>query len=669
MGPSEAVSLALAGLPLGAMYSLQAMGIVLVYKTSQVFNFAQGAIGMAAAYAASYLGISLGLPTIVAVVGAVLLGAVLGVLIELTTIRPIKGQLQRTVATLGWLLGIQGAVEVLAGSSAGRAFLTPVPQDPLINISSPIFVSYAKDQLFVMGIAVAIAVVLGIFFRIHPFGVSMRAVADAPEGARLLGINVNRVTLVSWAVGAGMAALSGVLVTPLLASLDTVSLVIFTIQALAAALVGRLESLPMTFAGGLVLGMSQPVLNRLFNLGAGAEEFVALLFVLGALLLRKRTGRGDSGAGGLAPVALRPMPRGPAARAGLLALLVVGAAVLVVVDPLGIGSRDVASTMAWSLGVLSLVLLAGVAGQVSLCQGVFMAVGGYGAAIALQAGIPFLATLLIGAVLAAGVAAVIGLPALRLRGLELAIVTLSLAFAADRYFFKTFKPLIGPDTTRSFPRPDYADQLVERTTASGTVITVTDWRPYAFIALVLFLAAAWGVASLRRGRTGAAFTALRSSEAATSAMGFSVVGVKLRGFALSGFVAGLGGALYAGLTEVATSSAFGFDRSITLLAYTVIAGMGSVPGAVVGGLIVTLSAASFGGGEGQVASSSDAVVTVVTGIVLIAVLIFAPRGLAGAGGNLRARLRRGGRDGGADGGEPEVDAADLDDPTRELEGV
>lgn len=641
---SQGISLALSGLPLGAMYALQAMGIVLVYKTSQVFNFAQGAIGMAAAYAAAHLAIGVGLPTPIAVIGGLLLGAALGIAIEITTIRPIKGSLQRTVATLGWLLGIQGTVEVLAGDAAGRQFLSVVPQEPFINITSPFFITFSKDQMFVMVVAVAIAVALGIFFRVHPFGVAMRAVADGPEGARLLGINVNRVTIVSWAVGAGMAALSGILVTPLLARLDTVTLVIFTVQALAAALVGRLQSLPMTFAGGIVLGMSQPVLNRMFHLGPGSDELIALLFVLGALLLRKKTGRGDSGGGGLAPVALRPMPSGWSARAGVVVLMVTGIAIFVSFQPFGIGSRDIASTMAWALAVLSLVLLAGVAGQISLCQGVFMAVGGYGAAIALDAGVPFIATLLIGAALAAMAATVIGLPALRLRGLELAIVTLSLAFAADRYFFATFKPLIGPDRARPFPRPAWADHLVERAGVDGPV-TVTDWRPYALVGFVVFILAAWAVASLRRGRTGAAFTALRSSEAATSAMGFSVVGVKLRGFALSGFVAGLGGAIFAGLTGAATSTAFGFDRSITLLAYTVIAGMGSVPGALIGGIIVTLSAATFGGGEGEVATSSDAIVTVVTGIVLVAVLIFAPRGVAGAASsikeNLKGRLAKG----------------------------
>ncbi len=634
MGVTQAIGLALGGIPLGAMYALQAMGIVLIYKTSGVFNFAQGAIGMMAAFVASWAGISLGLPAGVAVVVALVVGAALGVLIERLTIRPVEGTLQRTIVTLGWLLGLQGFAQLLFGTGAGRQFLTPFPQRPAFSISG-LYVAYGWDQLAVVAIAVGVAVGLGIFFRTRAFGVAMRAVADAPEGASLLGVDVNRVTVVSWALGAGMAALSGVLVTPLLATLDTVGLVIFTIQALAAALVGRLTSLPRTFLGGLALGMSQPVLRSLFHLGAGSNELIALLFVLGALLLYKRGGRGDSGGGGLAPVALHPMPRGRLAAWSVGAIVTFGLLQAFVFDP-GTFSRSVAVTFIWALGVLSLVLLSGVAGQVSLAQAAFMGVGGYGAAIAIGLGVPFPLALLAGGALAAFAAALVGIPALRLRGLELAIATLSVAFAADRFFFQSFEPLVGPDRRRPLPRPGWADHLV---TVHG--IQITDWRPYALLAIAVFVLAAWWVASLRRGRTGAAFTALRSSEAATSAMGFSVTAVKLKGFALSGFVAGLGGALFGGLGELAGNTAFGFDRSITLLAYAVIAGIGSVPGAVVGGFIVVLSSLDFGGGGGQVATDTGtAIVTILTAVALILVLVLAPRGLAGMVTSVRERLAR-----------------------------
>ncbi|MFT5221955.1 MAG: branched-subunit amino acid ABC-type transport system permease component [Glaciecola sp.] len=633
----QALGLALGGVPLGAMYALQAMGIVLVHKTSGVFNFAQGAIGATAAFAAASLGRSHGLPTPLAVLGGLLVGAFLGVVIERFTIRPVVGRLQQSVVTLGWLLGLQGLIALMFVQTAGRPYISLFPATPALQFR-PLFLALAWDQVGVTIVAVVVAIGLAIFFKVHPLGMKMRAVADDREGAGLLGIDVGRVSAFAWALGASMAALSGILVTPILAKLDATALIVFTVQALAAALVGRLESLPRTFVGGLALGMSQPVLTRLFNLGPGSNELIALLFVLGALLIRKQAGRGDSGAGGLPPMPLRPMPIGMAKWGILGVLLAVGVAHLFA-DP-GSFSRSIAVTWIWSLGVLSIVMLGGVAGQVSLAQAALMGVGGYGAAIAVASGIPFLAALLIGGALAAFTAALIGLPALRLRGLELAIATLSLSFAADRYFFKSFKPLVGPFQRRPLPRPDAFDRTLEIVTPDGSMAIITDWRPYALLCFVIFLLVAFGVAGVRRGRAGAAFTALRSSEAATSAMGFNVISVKLRGFAAAGFVAGIGGALFAGLSELANSTPFGFDRSISLLAFAVIAGIGSVPGAVLGGFIVTWSALSAGGGDGGVASSGGDWTPVITAAALIAVLALSPDGVSGLVTKARDRMAR-----------------------------
>ena len=626
----QALGLALGGMPLGAMYALQAMGIVLVYKTSKVFNFAQGAIGMMAAFVASSIGVDLGLPMPIAVLGALVFGGLLGVVIEATTIRRIEGQLQRTVATLGWLLLLQAAAQFVYGAGSGQQpVLSVFPNRYLFGVDA-IGLFYGYDTFGVLVVAALVALGLGVFFRRSSFGTAMRAVADAPEGASILGIDVNFVTLVSWALGAGLAALSGVLVAPLLGALDTVGLVVLTIQALAAALVGRLDSLPLTFVGGLALGMSQPVLIRLLRLPpVGGRELIALVFVLVALLARRQVGRRDVGGSGLPPVALAPMPRG---RWAALFVGSIGVVLLLqaFVLPAGSDSRSIAQAAIWSIGILSLVLLAGVAGQVSLCQATFMGIGGFVAAIALNGGVPFVVSIVVGGLGAAAVAGLVGLPALRLKELELAIVTLSLAFAADRYFFGGFTPLIGPDRSRPFPRPAWADG---RVVLDG--IEVTNWRPYAVLSIVAFVVLAWAVASLRRGRTGGAFTALRSSEAATSAMGYSLVSVKLQGFALSGFVAGIGGALFAGLNVTASGNAFMFDRSITLLAFAVIAGIGSVPGAVVGGLIIALSATGSTGSE--VANDNSAALNNgVTAALLIVTLVVSPRGLA----DLLARGRR-----------------------------
>ncbi|MGZ6793656.1 MAG: branched-chain amino acid ABC transporter permease, partial [Mycobacteriales bacterium] len=334
--------------------------------------------------------------------------------------------------------------------------------------------------------------------------------------------------------------------------------------------------------------------------------------------------------GGLVPVPVRPLPQG---RTALLALLgVVGAAVVLplVLGDVGRLSRyNLTQVAVWGTATLSLVLLVGVVGQVSVCQAVFMGVGAFGTGIGLAHGLPFLLAVPVGALLAAGVAALVGLPAIRLEPLELAIATLSLSFTADRFLY-SWAPLAGETGRRDVPRPGFASSAPGHVAAGN--------RAYAWLALGVFVVACFAVASLRRGRTGAALTALRSSEPATAAMGFSVTSVKLRGFAASGFLAGLAGAMYAGLVEGASGAPFDFTRSITLLAYAVIIGVGSVPGAFFGGLVVTLTTLDFGATSDVANGRVTSFTTMATGLLLVGVLALSPDGAAGAVTRLRQRL-------------------------------
>lgn len=614
------VSLALSGLPIGAMYALSAMGIVIVFKTSKVFNFAAGAIGLACAYFASTLH-SHGFPKLLAVGVAVLLGAALGVLMEIT-VRPAKGALTGTIVTLGWLLVLQGVVGVVYGTQVAT-------NSPVQVVSDGNFVDwggvllYSNQQVVLLLVAGVLAAALGVFFSVTALGTATRAVSEAPDAARLLGIGVNRVNLVAWALGGAVSGFAGVLVAPLLGGLDTTKLVVFTVQALAAALVGRLSSLPMTFVGGVTLGLLQPMVARAlqqFDGIKGTQELTAFAVVLVSLLFMKRSGRRDVG-GGLLPAPLQPLPRGrlalaTAAGVGLAVLLLP----LVVSDRGNLSHYNVSQVGIWGLATLSLVLLVGVVGQVSVCQAVFMGVGAYGTGIAMGHGVPFLLAILVGGALAAAVAALVGLPALRLEPLELAIATLSLSFTADRFLY-AWPPLASRNGNRPVGRPEFAN-VDPGHVADGQ-------RAYAWLVLAVFVVACFAVASLRRARTGAALTALRSSEPATAAMGFSVVSVKLRGFAASGFLAGLAGALYAGLVQGASGAAFDFTRSITLLAYAVIIGVGSVPGAVLGGLIVTLTTLTFGSTSDVTSGSAVSVTTMLTGLFLIGVLALTPEGITG----------------------------------------
>ncbi|MCW2598214.1 MAG: high-affinity branched-chain amino acid transport protein superfamily, atp bind [Frankiales bacterium] len=624
-------SLALGGIPIGAMYALQALGIVIVYKTSKVFNFASGAIGLACAYFGSTLHAH-GIPSLPAVLLTIVLGVAIGVLMELT-VRPVKGALTGTIVTLGWLLVLTGGVGWVYGTQVATNEPVRLLSDKQAFDVGGVLV-YSYQQLGLLVIAGALAAGLALFFRLSGLGTATRAVSEAPDAARLLGIQVDRVNLVAWGLGGAVSGLAGVLVAPLLGGLNTTALIILTVQALAAALVGRLSSLPMTFAGGVVLGMLQPVVHRAlasFSGLKGTDELTAFIVVLVALLFMRRSGRKDVVSGGLVPVPIRALPTGR-----LAALSFAGVALGALLLPILLGDRgnlsryNLTQVAVWGTATLSLVLLVGVVGQVSVCQAVFMGCGAYGTGIALAHGLPFLLAGIAGALLAAAVAALVGLPAIRLEPLELAIATLSLSFTADRFLY-SWPPLASDDGKREVVRPGFAGVDPGHVAAGN--------RAYAWLALGVFIVACFAVASLRRGRTGAALTALRSSEPATAAMGFSVVSVKLRGFAASGFLAGLAGALYAGLVQGASGAPFDFTRSITLLAYAVIIGVGSVPGAFFGGLVLTLTTVDFGAtsdvANGQVVSLT----TLFTGALLIGVLTLSPDGVAGAVGRLR--LRRG----------------------------
>ncbi|MBC7372495.1 MAG: branched-chain amino acid ABC transporter permease, partial [Frankiales bacterium] len=406
------LALALGGIPLGVMYALTALGIVLVYKTSRVFNFATGAIGLACAYLASSLS-ARGLPVPVWVIAAVSLGVLIGVGMELS-VRPVRSTLTKTIVTLGWLLALQGLVGAIYGTQTATDLPAVLVAPKLLLEIGPYILS--RDQFVVIVIAGGLIAGLAAFFRYTALGTATRAVSEAPDAARLLGIAVDRVNLVAWGLGGGISGLAGVLVTPLLNKLDTTTLVIFTVQALAVALVGRLTSLPLTLAGGIGLGMAQPVVFDLvgnaFPSVRGTDELTAFAVVLGALLLLRRGGRRDVVAGGLAPVPVKGLPTGRLAVASLAGVVAAGLLLPLLAGGAGTFSRfNLTQTAVWALAVLSLVLLVGVVGQVSLCQAVFMGVGAFGTGIATGRGVPFLLAMLLGAALAALTAVLVGVPA------------------------------------------------------------------------------------------------------------------------------------------------------------------------------------------------------------------------------------------------------------------
>lgn len=277
--------LVLVGVALGSLYSLAALGIVLIYRTTGVLNFAHGAIAMFTAFVAYQFGVVDGWPAPIAVVLALIFAAAFGWMMERFTLRPLRERpvLTRVIVTLGWLLVLQSVAGLLFGDTSYHIPLQLFPQEG-VRIAQ---LTLGYNQLANIVIAGILAVGLGIFLKRSALGVAMRATSENPPAARLLGIDVNRVSAMAWIIGALLAGITGLLLAPL-TTLNTTDLTIIVIEALGAALIGGLTSLGWTFAGGILLGVAQSLLTlHALNLPNGAKDVLTFAVILVVLLLRR----------------------------------------------------------------------------------------------------------------------------------------------------------------------------------------------------------------------------------------------------------------------------------------------------------------------------------------------------------------------------------------------
>jgi branched-chain amino acid transport system permease protein len=276
------------GLVLGGVYALAAIGLVLIFRVSGVLNFAHGAVAMFATFVAYQISVVNGAPGWVGLLVAIGAGAVVGLLVEVLTMRPLAGKpaLTKVVVTIGWLLVLQTLAGIIWGANAYHRPVQLVSRAGFRFPGTHVVVGY--DQLTTVLVALGLALVTAAVLRYTTIGTAMRAVADDPEAARLWGINVNRVTAASWMVGSAMAAVAGVLITPLI-NFDTFSLTVIVIDAFTAALIGRLTSLPWTVVGAMFLGLAQTY-PRAFSSQSGLGELVTFGLVLVVLAVLFRPG-------------------------------------------------------------------------------------------------------------------------------------------------------------------------------------------------------------------------------------------------------------------------------------------------------------------------------------------------------------------------------------------
>ncbi|MGW6446436.1 ABC transporter permease [Lentzea sp. NPDC055074] len=549
------------GLVTGGAYAVVAGGLVLTYSTSKVFNVGHGAIGMVMAFLYWELAENRGLPQWLALLlVAGVCAPLFGLVVERFVMRRLAGAPVgiTLVAGVGVLVGLIGVAQVIWPPQARpvRPFLDQLG----IHIGQS-FVS--GHDLVTLVCAVLVAGGLYVLLNRTRTGLAMRACVDAPELAALYGTRPTRLSALSWAIGSALAALGGILLTPVV-QLDYVTMTLLVITAYTAALVGRLRSLPWTFVGALGLGLVQSYAvaylpSSPFWISFRAAIPALLLFVV--LLAMPQSPLRIGGVRGTRGVAV---PNGLTTGVGAGLFLGVVVALALLVDSVVAG--QLALALVFGIVLLSMVLLTGYGGVVSLGQFTFV---GVGAVTVARLGSPSPLTLLIGAGVAAVVGALIALTALRVSGLYLALATLGFAQLMDKLVLQS--PIaFGVRGSLQVPR------LVE--SATGQLL----------LAAGTFVLVGIGVLAIRRGRLGRRMIAVKDSSAACATLGLNVRWIRVWVFSLSAAIAGLAGGLFAQLRETVAASDFQLFNNLPLLLFAVIAGVTSVSGALLGGVLLML---------------------------------------------------------------------------------
>jgi branched-subunit amino acid ABC-type transport system permease component len=571
---SDFLPFVVAGLVSGAVYGLAATGLVLTYRATGVFNFAHGAVGAVGAYAFYDLHTRAGLPWPLALLlSAVAVGVVLGLLLErisaaltdATTALPI-------VATVGVMLALTGAAALRYGPSAitSRPFL---PTGPVRFAGIVVSV----DQIVVFVLATALALGLYAFFRLSRLGLAMRGLVSDPTLLGMAGTNPVRTRRASWMIGSALAAVSGIFIAPTL-GLAPVLITMLVVQAFGAAAIGGFASLPLTYAGGLVIGLAASLATKyigsdpVFSGFPVSVPFVVLFAVLVALPQRTRLRSRDGDAR-----RVRTLTPGLAGR-----LPVLGAALLVFgLAPHLFGARLPAWTSAAAFVIVfaSLALLVTVSRQISLAHVSFVALGAATMAhLTTGAGLPWAVGLAGAGLAAVPLGAIVAIPAIRVSGVSLALATFGFAILLERTVYPTGL-MFGAGTSGGFRRVPRPAGL------GGHALGDTG---YFYVVVALAVAACAAIALIQRSRLGLFLRAMGDSSLALSTYGAAVNVTRVLAVCLSAALAGVAGALLAGITGGASGETFPAFSSLLWVTVVVIAGREILTAAVIGATLMVL---------------------------------------------------------------------------------
>ncbi len=630
-----------ASLTQGGLIAAIALGVVLTYRGSGVVNFATGATAMYVAYV--YTGLRMNgtlflppLPNPLVLIEAVahhldksstltvphwpteidfggtltlpsamllslLFCVLLGLALHFLIFRPLRNgpPLAKVVASVGVLLLLQAIVVRRFGTSP---LATKLGDGQPKQVKLPFGITMNTEQLTVIIIVIAFTAVLWALFRFTRFGLATRAAAENEKGAMLLGFSPEFLAGTNWVLSTVISGLLGILVAGNQKSVDPLTITLLVIPALSVALVGGLTSFGITTVAAFGLAMTEAVIGYFgatrswFPKAAGqtlpgVAALLPFLLIVAVLYFRGNAlpTRGAVSSGRL-PFA--PNPSRTTTRV-VAPLAVVACALILMFAATPNGRLALMTSLIGIVISLSFVVVTGYVGQISLAQMMLAGISGFILSKLTLHGIhlythtlipalPFPLNALVGALGAMVVGLLVALPALRVRGVNLAIVTFAFAVAMNEFLFQN--PGINggfagaPIKVPSVLNPLKSAQSIGR--GSGANV----WFGIFCLAVVTVLGAV--VVNLRRSATGRRLLATRSNERAAAAAGIDVASTKRTAFAIAAFIAGLGGALVGFRLGKADAAYFGDTQSLTVFAFAYLGGIACISGAVTAGMLV-----------------------------------------------------------------------------------
>jgi branched-chain amino acid transport system permease protein len=670
----DPIAFLLLGLGAGGFYALLAAGVVVAFKGSGVINLAHGALASYCAFQYNYLiddgklrlpwfdflpthwlnvpvkirvGPEDGLHWIPAFVLTMVTALLLGAMIHFLVFRPLRNAapLGKVIGALGVMLYLPALMVVNFGTEANQpsSVLPDAVLKNFLGLGKPM----PAESLALAGVAVAVGAAMWWLYGYTRFGLATRAAASNEKGAVLLGYSPERLALANWLIAASLAGLAGIIVGSVTGALNPVKFTSLVVFALGAALFGRLTSIPLAVAGGLALGLLDSFSTSWLRAQSWFPQFLAAgvkdalpLIVIGALLFVRGKSLPIRGTVEEKRLPLSPYPvrlKYHFPIWGVLATLASAGTIAVFAGLDGKWGFALTTSLISSMLCLSFVVITGYVGQISLAQLSIAGVAAFFASRMMANGsvdalnpfpvsgpdLPWWLAALMGIVVATVAGVILGLPALRIRGVQLAVVTIAAAVALQTLYFENEK-LTGlrAGSNASVKVPYLGPWNIGAAGKNG----LTDNPPFTVFCLVVLGLLVFAVANLRRSGTGRRFLAVRANERAAAAAGIDVPRTKLLASGVASAIAGVAGVMFAFQQVTVSSSNWTFFLGLGFLSFAFLAGITSINGALLGGLLAPAGVATVLGNHHFPGLGSY--VPIIGGMSIILTAIIHPEGQA-----------------------------------------